>query len=258
LVASHGGPPTFSADGYWWWDGTAWQPAISPDQRWRWDGRVWTAIGETRRPSGLSTGTLVAIIASTAVVVLVVVSVLAYIGFSRMSGTPSTGGVTTTSPESAAPSITAPGGPIPCDQLEHTQVHYHALLRIFNQGNAVAIPTGVGRTGSCYYWLHMHTGEPGLIHVESPADRIFTLGDFFQVWGAWEGKSEPLDSTHVSSFTLTTEQRLQVYVDRDDGNGPVAFPGDPKAIVLASHEIITLAITPPTVNPVGSPFPNGF
>ncbi|HEX9100109.1 MAG TPA: hypothetical protein VF956_11540 [Candidatus Dormibacteraeota bacterium] len=258
-MAAQGGPPTFSADGYWWWDGAAWQPAISPDRRWRWDGRAWIGIGETRPPSsGLSTGTLVAIIASTAVVVLVVVSVLAYIGFSRMSSISSTGGVITTSPESPAPSNTAPTGPIPCDQLEHTQVHYHVLLRIFNQGNAVAIPTDVGRTAACFYWLHMHAGEPGLIHVESPGDRIFTLGDFFQVWAEWGGKPQPLDSSHLSSITLTADQRLQVYVDRGDGGGPVGFPGDPKAIVLEPHEIITLEITPPIVNPVGSPFPSGF
>jgi hypothetical protein len=257
-VASPGGPPTFSADGYWWWDGTAWQPAISPDRRWRWDGRVWNAIGETRPPSGLSTGALVAIIASVTVVVLVVVSVLAYIGFSRLGSTQSTGGLFPAAGGSPASSSAPQSGAIPCDQLEHTQVHYHILLRIFNQGNAVAIPTDVGRTTSCYYWLHMHTGEPGLIHVESPADRIFTLGDFFQVWGDWEGKPEPLDRSRVSSFTLAADQKLLVYVDRDDGAGPVGFPGDPKSIVLRSHEIITLAIAPPTVNPAGSPFPNGF
>jgi hypothetical protein len=230
-VAVQGGPPTFSADGYWWWDGAAWQSAISPDRRWRWDGRAWIGIGEARPPSGLSTGALVAVIASVAVVVLVVVSVLAYIGFSRLGSTQSSGGLF---PAAGGPaSSSAPrAGAIPCDQLEHTQVHYHILLRIFNQGNAVAIPTDVGRTASCYYWLHMHTGEPGLIHVESPADRIFTLGDFFQVWGDWGGKPQPLDSSHVSSFTLAADQRLLVYVDRDDGAGPVAFPGDPKAIVL--------------------------
>jgi hypothetical protein len=258
-VAVQGGPPTFSADGYWWWDGTAWQPAISPDRRWRWDGRAWIAVGEARppSPSGLSTGALVAIIAAVAVVVLVVVSVMAYIGFSRV-GTQSSGGPLPNATGSPAPASAVPTGSIPCDQLEHTQVHYHVVLRIFNQGNAVAIPTDLGRTASCYYWLHMHTGEPGLIHVESPADRVFTLGDFFAVWGTWSGSAQPLDSTHVSTFTLAGDQRLQVYVDRDDGAGPVAFPGDPKAIVLRSHEIITLAITPPTVNPAGSPFPSGF
>lgn len=251
------GPPAFSADGYWWWDGTAWQPAISPDRRWRWDGRAWIAVGEARPPSGLSTGALVAIIATVAVVVLVVVSVMAYVGFSRVSSQSSGGLFPNASGPPGSTGIPQTGA-IPCDQLEHTQVHYHILLRIFNQGNAFAIPTDVGRTGSCFYWLHMHNGEPGLIHVESPADRIFTLGDFFQVWGDWAGAPRPLDASHVSSITLTANQRLLVYVDRDDSAGPVAFPGDPKAIVLTSHEIITLEITPPMVSPAGSPFPNGF
>jgi hypothetical protein len=257
VVAAQGGPPTFSADGYWWWDGAAWQPAISPDRRWRWDGRAWIAMGVARPPSGLSTGALVAIIGSTAVVVLVVVSVLAYVGFTRISSQ-STGGVIPITTGSPPPTGAAPTGVIPCDQLEHTQVHYHIVLRILNQGNPVDIPTDVGRTASCFYWLHMHTGEQGIIHVESPADRIFTLGDFFQVWGDWAGKPQPLDAAHVSSLTLSATQKLLVYVDRDDGAGPVAFPGDPKAIVLRSHEIITLEIAPPMVNPAGSPFPNGF
>jgi len=211
-------------------------------------------MGGTRPTSGLSTGALVAIIASAAAVVLVIVSVMAYVGFSRFSGNqPSVGFFPTGSPTSGA----AQAGSIPCDQLEHTQVHYHALLQIFNQGQAVAIPTNLGRTASCYYWLHMHTGEPGIIHVESPADRIFTLGDFFQVWGAWTGSPQPLDSTHVSSITLSTNERLLVYLDGGDGAGPVAFPGDPKAITLRSHEIITLEIAPPMVSPP-SQFPSGF
>lgn len=30
-----------SADGRWWWDGQAWQPALSPDGRYRWSGAAW-------------------------------------------------------------------------------------------------------------------------------------------------------------------------------------------------------------------------
>jgi hypothetical protein len=257
-LAQQGPPPAFSADGYWWWDGAAWQPAISPDRRWRWDGRAWIAIGEARPPSGLSTGALVAIIAAVAVVVLLVVSVLAYVGFTRLGSTQSSGGVFPAAGASPSSSGAPQAGVIPCDQLEHTQVHYHIVLRILNQGNAVAIPTDIGRTASCFYWLHMHAGEPGILHVESPADRVFTLGDFFAVWATWSGSPQPLDAAHVSSFTLTASQRLLVYVDRGDGAGPVAFPDDPKAVVLRSHEIITLEIAPPMVSPGGSPFPNGF
>ena len=126
-------------------------------------------------------------------------------------------------------------------------------------GRSVSIPTDVGRTGLCYYWLHMHSGEPGIIHVEAPADRTFTLGDFFAVWGAWGGKAQPLDSAHVSSFVLARDQRLVVYVDRGSGEGPQLFTGDPKTIVLDNHEVITLEISPPTVVPP-PPFtwPAGF
>src|SRR5713226_2396379 len=66
-MAQEGPPPTFSPDGHWWWDGAGWQPAVSPDRRWRWDGRAWIAMGDTRPASGLSTGALVAIIASASV-----------------------------------------------------------------------------------------------------------------------------------------------------------------------------------------------
>ena len=83
---------------------------------------------------------------------------------------------------------------MPCDGLEHTQVHYHAALQILDQGLAVPIPTTLGRTSSCYYWLHMHSGESGIIHVEAPSDHQFTLGDFFQVWSAWSGEKRILDA----------------------------------------------------------------
>jgi len=255
-MAQQGPPPTFSPDGHWWWDGAGWQPAVSPDRRWRWDGRAWIAMGDTRPASGLSTGALVAIIASASVVVLVVVSIMAYVGFSRANGNQSSGGFFPTATGSPT-SGSGQAGSIPCDQLEHTQVHYHALLQIFNQGQAVDIPTNLGRAANCLYWLHMHTGEPGIIHVESPADRTFTLGDFFQVWGAWTGSPQPLDSMHVSSITLSGNEKVLVYRDGGDGAGPVAFPGDPKAIVLKSHEIITLEIAPPMVSPP-SQFPSGF
>src|SRR5260370_3781914 len=243
-MAQQGPPPTFSPDGYWWWDGAGWQPAVSPDRRWRWDGRAWIAMGDTRPASGLSTGALVAIIASASVVVLVVVSIMAFVGFSRANGNQSSGGFFPTASGSPT-SGSGQGGSIPCDQLEHTQVHDHALLQIFNQGQAVAIPTNLGRTANCLYWLHMHTGEPGIIHVESPADRTFTLCNFFQVWGAWTGSPQPLESTHVSSITLSGNEKVLAYLDGGDGAGPVACPANPKPLVLKSPQIIPPASPPP-------------
>jgi hypothetical protein len=140
-------------------------------------------------------------------------------------------------------------GDIPCDQLEHTQVHYHAALQIMYQGHLVNIPPDVGRLTNCFYWLHMHTESPGVIHIESPRNRTFTLGEFFAVWSKSKGTPEPLDATHVSSFTLTGDEKLVIYVDAADGKGPQLFTGDPKTIVLKNHEVITIEITPPTTTP---------
>jgi hypothetical protein len=140
-----------------------------------------------------------------------------------------------------------PAAGIPCDALEHTQVHYHAALQILYQGTPLNIPTDIGRLSTCFYWLHVHAESPGVIHIESPKGRTFTLGDFFKVWAASKGTPEPLDATHVSSFTLTADQKLVVYVD--DGTGPKVYAGDPALIPLKSHEVITLEITPPDVNP---------
>jgi hypothetical protein len=149
---------------------------------------------------------------------------------------------------------------IPCDQLEHTQVHQHAYLQILTNGQRVPIPTAIGRTTNCYYWLHMHAQTPGMIHIESPADRTFTLGDFFDVWSDWSGLRQPLDSGHVSYlFTLDSTQKLVVYVDMSDGKAPSVFTGDPRSIVLKDHEVITLEITPPSVSPPPSfAWPPGF
>jgi hypothetical protein len=147
---------------------------------------------------------------------------------------------------------------VPCDQLEHTQVHYHAALQIVYQGNVLTIPANIGITGdptapTCFYWLHVHAATPNVIHIESPASETFTLGQFFAVWSVWNKAQglpdEPLDATHVSTLTLTPDDKLVVYIDLQDGKGPQPYAGDPKAIVLKSHEVITLEITPPAVTP---------
>ncbi len=153
---------------------------------------------------------------------------------------------------------------VPCDRLEQTQVHYHAALQIMHDGVLTDLPANLGivtnSTGNatCFYWLHVHGTYPNVIHIESPRSDTFNLGQFFAVWSAWSksngGPNEPLDSTHVSTFTLTGSEKLYVYVDASDGKGPQLVTGDPKTIVLTKHEVISLEITsdtptrPPTFN----------
>ena len=212
--------PRLSADGFWWWDGHRWVPA------------------RQARGGGISTGAVIGLIAGGVVLVLVTVSVFAFVAFTRFNA-------------SAAPTrnVSSSTAGVPCDGLEHTRVHYHAAIQILNQGKQLAIPTTFGRTANCYYWLHMHSGEAGVIHIEAPSDRTFTLGDFFQVWASWSGQKQFLDSGHVSTITLTSAERLAVFVATDGGGAAQAFTGDPRSIVLEEREVITLEISPPTVSP---------
>lgn len=224
-------------------------PQFSPDGRWFWDGYRWVATRSS--PGRLSQGSLALIAGATLLVTLVAsVSIPLLLYFTRKDSTHSIAAL------SPSPS---PFTSIPCDQLEYTQVHYHAYLQILFQGDAVSIPTDVGRKQGCFYWLHMHTNESGIIHVEAPDNRAFTLGDFFAVWSDWAGQAQPLDSTHVSTLTLGAGQKLAVYVDLDGGAGATPFTGDPRSIVLKNHEVITLEVTPPAVTPPPSfTWPPGF
>jgi hypothetical protein len=86
---------------------------------------------------------------------------------------------------------------ISCDALEATIVHIHAHLAIFVNGQEEQIPFGIGigqpwqvtdsdegpfvEDGACFYWIHTHT-QDGIVHIESPVRRRFTLGDFFAIW----------------------------------------------------------------------------
>ena len=37
-------------------------------------------------------------------------------------------------------------------------------------------------SGSCFYSLHTHAAD-GIIHIESPVQRAYTLSDFVDIWG---------------------------------------------------------------------------
>lgn len=168
-----------------------------------------------------------------------------------------------------------PGPPtvsgIPCDSLEHTALHYHSGLQILYYGTPVNLRDNTGiRTDSagnptCYYWLHVHAGQKNIIHIESPPNETFTLGQFFDVANSWSNAAGygamKLDSKHVATFTLQPGDTIVTYVDLGDGKGATVFNGDPRTIQLKSHEVITVEIvksgdkatTPPSFS-----FPSGL
>jgi hypothetical protein len=129
-----------------------------------------------------------------------------------------------------------------CDQLEQSAYHVHAHLTIYIDGKVVPVAQGVGiattqqgQSVSCYYWLHTHDST-GVVHIESPAGRSFTLGNFFDIWG---GQFQQLG--YPSQLDLSSG--WQAYV-----NGK-PYNGDFHKIPLGAHTLITLAYNSPNVKP---------
>jgi hypothetical protein len=126
---------------------------------------------------------------------------------------------------------------IPCDQGEQTAVHYHAHLTLYVNGSQVQLPAqvGIASNGSCFYWLHTHD-TTGVIHIESPSNRDFTLGNFFRIW------AEQFPQLNYRP-ELDTSNGWQVYLDGKPYNG------DFHNLVLKSHMVITLAYNSPGIQP---------
>ena len=141
----------------------------------------------------------------------------------------------------------APVDGIQCGSREQLFYHIHTHLLVFVNGVPRSLPGGIGIPGStieqstegpvaaggkCIYWLHTHAPD-GIIHVESPARRMYTLGNFFDEW------RQPLSSTQVA----TAKGPVSVVVDGK------AWTKSPRAIPLLPHLVIQISVGQP-VTPV--------
>jgi hypothetical protein len=144
---------------------------------------------------------------------------------------------------------------ISCDALESTVVHNHVHLAIFVNGQEEQIPFGIGiaqpwqvsnsdegpfvEDGSCFYWIHTHT-QDGIVHIESPIRRRFTLGDFFAIW------QMPLNENQVGP----AQGPVITYVNGQRSSTP------PQDVPLLPHARIQLDIGG-DVPPYQFDFPDG-
>lgn len=127
---------------------------------------------------------------------------------------------------------------IHCEQMEGSVLHIHQHVAIFDHGKPVGIPDDVGRPliGQCFYWLHTHTPD-GIVHIESPNFKTFTLGNFFDIWGV------PLSKTNVAGAKPKPGERVAVWVDGRP------YTGDPRTIELTQHLDVTIEVGPPYAKP---------
>jgi hypothetical protein len=134
---------------------------------------------------------------------------------------------------------------IQCGPTEQLAYHIHAHLAVYVNGSLHALPGGIGIPGSqvqqssqgpvavggqCIYWLHTHAPD-GVIHIESPTQRIYTLGNFFDIW------HQPLSGTQVGSAS----GKVTAIV-----NGK-AWSKNPRSIPLDPHTVIQLSVGSPVV-----------
>jgi hypothetical protein len=117
-------------------------------------------------------------------------------------------------------------------------VHIHQHLDIYAEGQKVTVPAqlGIAAGGGFISDLHTHD-DTGIMHVESPEVRSFTLGQFFAVWGV------RLDAKCIGGLCADGDKILHTFVN----GAPVA--GDPTRIVLEEHQEIVLAYGTDAQNP---------
>jgi len=153
-------------------------------------------------------------------------------------------------PALASSSSTANGKTIDgiqCNTGEKLVYHVHTHLTVFVNGSPRQIPAGIGipspqaqqtaegpdvASGACFYWLHTHAAD-GIIHIESPTKRTYTLGNLFDVW------QQPLGPNQVGPVKgkVTAFYNGQVYKD------------NPRNIPLGSHTQIQLDVGKPLIAP---------
>jgi hypothetical protein len=116
---------------------------------------------------------------------------------------------------------------LPALAQEGTALHIHQHLDLSVDGRRVTVPAGIGIDESQGFISPLHThDESGVIHVESPGVRTFTLGQVFAVWGL------RLTPRCLGGYCAKGSKVLRVFVDGK------RFSGDPRRLSLAGHEEI--------------------
>ncbi len=148
-------------------------------------------------------------------------------------------GVTTTSTEY----LLAPAGqlnyPFTCLGSESLYLHIHPWLRIVIDGHNVTIPGAIGiknavpagqgsfgetyggGSNSCFEPVHTHDFS-GIIHIESPTNTNYTIGNFFNIWAESYAYAlvngtiqRPIvfNSTDILGYTTNSTYHLILLVD---------------------------------------------
>lgn len=110
---------------------------------------------------------------------------------------------------------------------EVTAFHTHQHLSVYVDGRPVKLPASIGLDSPAGIIASLHThDESGVIPLEAPAARRYTLGQFFDVWGVrFEGGCL---GSHCGDLRLFA-------------NGQ-EVDGDPRSLVLEQQQRLVVAV----------------
>lgn len=136
-----------------------------------------------------------------------------------------------------------------CSTLEYANqpgaYHVHAHISIYINGQNVPLvantgiaPEGVTSQSSvtCFYWLHTHDAS-GVIHIESPTTKLYTLSDFFDIW------QQKFSSSGSFPTQLASSAGWVIYVNGKQVNT------DFNHLLLHAHDLITIGYNSPGIKP---------
>jgi hypothetical protein len=125
-----------------------------------------------------------------------------------------------------------------------TTVHIHQHLDLFVDGKRIVVPQGIGIDPGGGFLVPLHThDDSGIIHVESPVKRDYTLGEFFGVWGV------RFTRRCLGSYCATGNRSLRVFVDGH------RLTSDPTQLRLRRHQEIAIVVGRPVAVPASYDFP---
>jgi hypothetical protein len=118
---------------------------------------------------------------------------------------------------------------LPMLSSEGNVEHIHVHVDVLNDGQPIPVPANIGidTTRRAISPLHTHD-DSGVVHIESPVKRQFSLGEFFSEWGV------SLSADNIGGLRETDGKVVRAYI-----NGELRT-GDPAAIMFNQHDEIAL------------------
>jgi hypothetical protein len=186
---------------------------------------------------GLAAAAVLAVIAAVIVTVVVLRGSQTAPPAAGPTAAPTSAAPTAVPGRASAPPWPAPANPselvaaagLPMLGEEGSTLHIHTHLDVIVDGKPVPVPANIGIDPSTQQISPLHTHDTtGIIHIESPTQAQFTLGQFFTEWQV------SLSTTTIGGLTADQTHLFKTYI-----NGR-PYTGSPVGLVLKAHDEIAL------------------